>query len=211
MKPALACVVACLSLCACSSVHPERTERIAFGKTVFIGDSITAFWDLGEYFPGQDFINMGVPSQNTTMIRARFDQDVLAFRPSTVVILAGTGDVLDTDADPNTDMTETLDNLRWMIQEAVSNGIRPVVCTVPPQAPNISNIAAGFGDKDFNPLIDRLDPLILELPGAAHCDYHAAMYDPTTDSVLPNITKDGVHPNPAGYAIMQRVVDGLMR
>ena len=45
--------------------------RDFYQRVVFIGDSITARWDLHGYF-GKGFINKGVESQNAEEIAARF-------------------------------------------------------------------------------------------------------------------------------------------
>lgn len=191
----------CLLLTGCAAT---ADPKITFGKTVFIGDSITAFWDLKASFPGQDFIDMGIPSQGTPLIKARFERDVIAFHPQTVVILAGTGDVVGSRGDlSKVDLSQTVINLRAMVNDAVAAGIVPILCTVPPVAENITNInPAAVGN--FNPLIDALNVQILEVP-VLHCDYHAALVNQT------GVFKDGVHPNAEGYVLMTAVIDKLKK
>src|SRR5271167_457370 len=47
-------------------------------RVVFIGDSITDYWKLPEYFPGEPYINRGIDGQTTPEMLVRFRQDVLA-------------------------------------------------------------------------------------------------------------------------------------
>src|SRR5262245_298481 len=71
---------------------PAKNEQ----RVVFMGDSITDLWGrpgLGEFFPGKPYINRGISGQTTQQMLIRFRPDVLALRPSVVVILAGTNDL----------------------------------------------------------------------------------------------------------------------
>ena len=62
-------------------------------RVVFMGDSITDFWRLNEYFTGRDFVNRGISGQTTLQMLGRFMQDVVALKPKVVLILAGTNDI----------------------------------------------------------------------------------------------------------------------
>ncbi len=46
-------------------------------RIVFIGDSITDYWKLDNYFPGRHFINRGIDGQTTPQMLVRFRQDVI--------------------------------------------------------------------------------------------------------------------------------------
>ncbi|HLW75837.1 MAG TPA: hypothetical protein VKS01_02610, partial [Bryobacteraceae bacterium] len=50
-------------------------------RVVFLGDSITDFWRLNEYFPDKDFINRGISGQVTSQMLARFKPDVADLHP----------------------------------------------------------------------------------------------------------------------------------
>jgi hypothetical protein len=62
-------------------------------RVVFFGDSITELWNLVDYFAGMPYINRGIRSQITSQMLVRFRPDVIALRPKTIVILAGTNDI----------------------------------------------------------------------------------------------------------------------
>jgi hypothetical protein len=70
------------------------SEDIAV-STVFLGDSITEWWDLAVYFPpGRGLIeNRGVNGDQASLMLGRLPADVIQLRPRNVVILAGTNDV----------------------------------------------------------------------------------------------------------------------
>jgi hypothetical protein len=62
-------------------------------RVVFLGDSITDYWKLPDYFPSKQYINRGIDGQTTPEMLVRFRQDVLALHPKVLVVLAGTNDI----------------------------------------------------------------------------------------------------------------------
>jgi hypothetical protein len=62
---------------------------------VFLGDSITQGWDdrLERSFPGLKVVNRGISGDTTRGVLIRLQEDVLAVRPSAVVLLIGTNDL----------------------------------------------------------------------------------------------------------------------
>src|SRR5580700_126764 len=62
-------------------------------RVVFLGDSITDYWKLPDYFPGKPYINRGIDGQTTPEMLVRFRQDVIALHPKVLVVLAGTNDI----------------------------------------------------------------------------------------------------------------------
>src|SRR5438874_2141948 len=41
------------------------------GRVVFMGDSITDFWKLDEYFPGKPYVDRGISGQTTAQMLVR--------------------------------------------------------------------------------------------------------------------------------------------
>ncbi len=63
-------------------------------RVVFIGDDITEAWSAsGRFFPGKPYLNRGIARQTTPQMLVRFRQDVIALKPSVVVIQGGTNDI----------------------------------------------------------------------------------------------------------------------
>ncbi len=72
------------------------------GALVFLGDSITQGWpDLQKYFPGVKIANRGISGDTTRGMLIRLKEDVLALKPSGIVMLMGTND-LEELAEPET-------------------------------------------------------------------------------------------------------------
>src|SRR5579872_1702989 len=62
-------------------------------RVVFMGDSITDFWKLDEYFPGKPFVNRGISGQTTPQMLVRMYPDVIDLKPGAMILLAGINDV----------------------------------------------------------------------------------------------------------------------
>ncbi len=56
---------------------PVSGER----RVVFIGDSITEYWDLKRSFPGLPYINRGVAAETTPQMLVRFTRTLLRLAP----------------------------------------------------------------------------------------------------------------------------------
>lgn len=174
-------------------------------RVVFMGDSITAGWPLylpgDQGFAGMPYINRGISGQTTPQMLLRFRQDVIALQPKVVVILGGTNDIAGNTGPMTLEQTE--DNLASMADLAVQNHIRVVLCSVLP--------AFDFGwspGKMPAAKIVALNAWIKAYAaekGYVYVDYHSAMKD-ERDGLPPTLSKDGVHPLPAGYAIMKPLV-----
>ncbi|MFZ1086610.1 MAG: SGNH/GDSL hydrolase family protein [Terracidiphilus sp.] len=174
-------------------------------RVVFMGDSITEGWhfDAPEIgFPGKPYINRGISSQTTPQMLVRFRQDVIALQPKVVVILAGINDIAG-NTGPMT-LEETEGNLASMADLAAANHIRVVLCSVLPAF-----------DFPWSPGLTPA-PKVLALNqwikayaaqhGHVYVDYHSAMKD-SRDGLPATLSHDGVHPLPAGYAVMKPLVE----
>lgn len=166
-------------------------------RVVFMGDSITEGWHLDVSFPGKPYVNRGISGQTSPQMLVRFRQDVINLEPKVVVILAGTNDIAE-NTGPMT-LEDTENNLASMADLATTNHIRVVLCSVTP--------AADFPwhrGLEPAPKIDTLNAWIKKYAaekGYVYVDYHSALKD-AQDGLPANLSKDGVHPLPAGYAIM---------
>jgi acyl-CoA thioesterase I len=166
-------------------------------RVVFMGDSITQGWKLDESFPGKPYVNRGISGETTPQMLVRFRQDVVDLEPKVVVILGGTNDIAGNTGPMTLEQTEG--NLASMADLARANGIRVVLCSVLPTI-----------DYPWNPGLDpapKIAVLNAWIRGYAaakryvYVDYYAAMKD-ERGGLPAALSKDGVHPLAAGYAVM---------
>lgn len=172
---------------------PAGTDRV-----VFIGDSITEGWKLEQSFPGKPYVNRGISGQTSSQILLRFRQDVIDLHPKVTVILAGTNDLAG-NTGPAT-LTQIEGNLASMAELARANGIGVVLCSVlptvhywwHPQVPNPARrIAALNGWLEAYAAREHY----------VYVNYYAPMKD-AAGALRHDLSPDGVHPSPAGYAVM---------
>lgn len=170
---------------------------------VFMGNSITDNWWPSDslFFITNKYVNRGIGGQTTAEMLVRFRADVLDLRPEAVVILVGTNDVAQNNgyiAPEN-----TFGNIVSMVELAQAHNIRVVLCSIMPAA-----------DFPWRPGLEpagkilRLNKMIHDYAiqqNIPYVDYHTALKD--SREGLPAIySGDGVHPNLAGYKIMEEMV-----
>lgn len=180
-------------------------------RVVFMGDSITEGWmnhgtgassTTPGFFPGKPYIDRGISGQTTPQMLLRFRQDVIQLNPAAVVIFAGTNDVAGNTGDMTPEQTEN--NITSMAELAQANGIKVVLCSILP--------AFDFPWKrgrEPAPKIIVLNSWIKNYAaahGAVYVDFYGAMVD-DRGGLPTKLSGDGVHPNAAGYAIMNPLVE----
>ena len=178
-------------------------------RVVFMGDSITDAWmkRSPKFFadnPG--YIDRGISGQTTPQMLIRFRPDVIALNPRAVVILAGTNDIAGNTGPMTLEMIE--DNYASMAELAKAQGIKVLFSSVMPVCDYI------------RPQTDRRPPakiIALNEWLKAYCaknklayvDYYSAMLD-GQEMLKKEITLDGLHPNEAGYAIIEPIVQNAI-
>jgi acyl-CoA thioesterase-1 len=174
-------------------------------RVVFMGDSITEGWHFDGpdgSFVGKPYINRGISGQTSPQMVLRFRQDVIELQPKVVVILAGTNDIAGNTGPMTLEQTE--DNIASMGDLATANRIRVVLCSVLPAY-----------DFPWHPGLEPA-PKILALntwmkayaaeKSYVYVDFHSAMKD-QKDGLPATLSKDGVHPLPAGYTVMVPLIE----
>lgn len=176
-------------------------------RVVFYGNSITDAWAplFPAMFPGKPYIGRGISGQTTPQMLVRFHQDVVALQPRVVVILAGTNDIAGNTGPSTLEMIE--DNLTAMTEIARQHGIRVVLSSVLP-----------VFDYPWKPGLEPA-PKIIALNawmkryagevGETYLDYHTAMTD-GRGGLPAAISRDGVHPNEAGYRVMAPLAEAAI-
>ena len=165
-------------------------------RVVFLGDDITDLWGP-EFFAGKAYVNRGIAGQTTAQMLVRFRQDVVLLKPKVVVIQAGTNDM----AGLTGPATEGVigENLASMVDIAKANGIRVVLASVTPVCDCFSKLTSLRPQGKIISLNGWIRGFAAR-SGAVYLDYYAALADGR--NFRQELTKDGLLPNGAGYAVM---------
>ena len=174
-------------------------------RAVFMGDSITEGWHFDQFFPGKPYINRGISGQTTPQMLVRFRQDVIDLHPKVVVILAGTNDIAGNTGPMTPEQTQG--NIQSMAELAAASGIRVILCSIPPSSR--FSWAPSVRPADTIIAINAWIKAYAASKGFQYVDYHSAMKD-AENGLPPELSKDGVHPLPAGYAIMTPLVEAAI-
>ena len=173
-------------------------------RIVFMGNSITEFWKVidGNFFAeNKSFIDRGISGQTTPQMLIRFRDDVINLNPAAVVILAGTNDIAG-NTGPTT-IEEIFGNIVSMIELARANNIKVVLCSVLPAY-----------DYPWKPGLEPAGKIIklngmlknyADKNNIVYTDFFTAMAD-QRNGLKSEYSKDGVHPNLAGYKVMDDLV-----
>ena len=194
------------------------------GRVVFLGDSITDFWKLDEYFPDKPYVNRGIGGQTTPQMLVRMYPDVIELQPRAMILLAGINDVASNTGPSTAEMIEQ--NIMAMTELAQHHGIKVIVCSLlsvsdypflrqqkedappaPPRGP-----FPGLGPfprmrmTETHPPSDivKLNAWMKEYANrvsAIYADYFTALVDEKGWLKDPD-SGDGLHPNADGYKVM---------
>jgi acyl-CoA thioesterase I len=181
-------------------------------RVIFIGDSITDYWKLSDYFPGKPYIviNRGIDGQTTPQMLVRFRQDVIDLHPKVLVVLAGTNDIAGVTGPARNEDIEA--NYATMAELARLHGIRVVFASLLPAHNYTPDAKESFAERPPQ----RILALNLWLKdycaknGFIYLDYFSALVD-DKGMLKRNLSEDGLHPNAAGYKIMAPLAEAAIQ
>jgi lysophospholipase L1-like esterase len=173
-------------------------------RVVFIGNSITQGWieTSPEFFAGKPYIDRGISGQTTPQMLIRFRPDVIDLKPSIVVMLCGVNDIAENTGPSTLEMIEG--NIASMAELARANGIRVILCSVLPAYDFPWRPGLEPAEK-----IVSLNKWIKKYASENQCyylDYFSSMAD-KKNGMQSIYSEDGVHPNKAGYKVMEGLVE----
>jgi len=194
-------------------------------RVLFMGDSITDFWRLAEFFPGKPYVNRGISGQTTPQMLVRMYPDVIDLKPAAMAVLAGINDISQNTGPATAEMVEQ--NIMAMTELAQHHGIKVILCSILPVSDYAflkqqSNKAQGLGGSRGGPFM-RIKVSDTHPPGdilklndwmkeyasrvnAVYADYFTALVD-ERGWLKENLSGDGIHPNAEGYKIMASIVE----
>ena len=175
-------------------------------RVVFVGDSITDYWKLPNYFPGKPYINRGIDGQTTPEMLVRFRQDVINLHPKVVVVLAGTNDIAGVTGPTSNEDIEA--NYASMAELARAHQIRMVFASILPVHNYTSDAEESFALRPRARIL-ALNTWLKDYcaqNGLVYLDYFSALVD-ERGMLKRVLADDGLHPTDAGYKIMASLAE----
>lgn len=185
----------------------EELKKISDpNRVVFMGNSITEGWSYfnKDFFIDNPFVNRGIGGQTTPQMLVRFTSDVVNLKPKSVVIMAGTNDIAG-NTGPIT-LENTAENIISMAEIARANNIKVYICSTLPAIDFLWSPGLEPAGKVIK-LNNILKKYCTE-NGITYVDYYSSMADSKGGLKVPEYTatNDLVHPNLAGYKVMEKII-----
>ncbi|QYA32204.1 GDSL-type esterase/lipase family protein [Macrococcus psychrotolerans] len=198
----------------------HRNETILYLKDpvgiVFIGDSITDYWDLDSYFAlhnGKRIINRGIGNDRSQWVRERFVADAIQLKPNWIVLAIGINNTKELDDDQTEAnqihiKTRILEDIEAMVIMAKAKNINIAVATL-----TSTNRPQLDGFITRSKLVKAINLEIVRLcikHDAQFIDYYTMMTETKEgiDYLRNELTDDGLHPHVLGY---DRMADTLVK
>ena len=175
-------------------------------RVVFLGDSITDYWKLADYFPGKPYLNRGIDGQSTPQMLVRFRQDVIDLHPRVLVVLAGTNDVAGVTGPTRNEDIEA--NYATIAELARAHHIRVVFSSLLPVYNYTEDAKESFTLRPRERIL-ALNAWLKSYcarNGLVYLDYFSALRD-DKGMLRRDLSDDGLHPSRAGYKIMAPLAD----
>ena len=175
----------------------ERLEN-DYTNYLFLGDSITDFYDLEKYYEGLPVVNSGISGNTTEDILNDMKGRVYDYNPSKVFLLIGTNDLIH-----DISVDDIVSNIEKIIDEINSNKPQTQIYveSVYPVNDNL--------DEDMVDVRNNDDIMEINEEIKKYCDDNGYTYINMYDKLLDDdgnfneeYTDDGLHPNSKGYEVI---------
>jgi len=166
-------------------------------KIVFLGDSITDYYDLFKYYSDIETVNYGIGGDTTRGILNRMDL-VYDINPKAIVLLIGINDMMNEK--------RTVNNILISYTQIVNE----LLINLPNTKIILESVYPGCDSKDFK--ISYLADSIVELntkieelastnDNLIYANIHQYLID-ESNILISDYTDDGCHPNSKGYEVI---------
>ncbi len=169
---------------------------------LFLGDSITDFYDLDKYYPDLPVVNSGISGNTTEDILNDMKKRAYQYNPSKVFLLIGTNDLIHDKS--NEEIVEGVEKIIEGIKEnrpkaeIYLESIYPVNYKL---SPSMVNVRKNDDIKEINKELKKYckDNKI------TYIDMYDLLKD-DDDNFDSKYTKDGLHPNDEGYEVITKEI-----
>lgn len=172
-------------------------------NNVFLGDSLTDYFDLDAAFPDYSVVNSGVAGNTTDNVLADLNNRVTIYNPSQVFVWLGTNDLRDGKTPQQT--IESLQEIIDQIQAERSLAKITLISLIPVNA-QVNPATVGLR---FNDHIQEVNQGLQEIAKEQELDYidlFSALKD-EQGNLKSEYTVDGLHLSDAGYQVVLGIIE----
>lgn len=167
---------------------------------LFLGDSITDFYDLEKYFPDEPVVNSGISGNTTEDILKNMKKRVYQYNPSKVFLLIGTNDLL-REKSPD----EIFQNIKKIIESIKTERGKATIYVesiYPVNSEMEDSGAANRKNEDIQEINEKLYAYC-KAENIEFIDMYKLLQDENRN-LKEDYTKDGLHLNDEGYKIVTK-------
>lgn len=165
---------------------------------LFLGDSITYYYDLEEFFPDEPVINSGIMGNITGDILNDMEKRVYQFNPSKVFLLIGTNDL-----DRGREVEDIVTDIKRIVDAIKAN--RPqaeiYIESIYPINQNVEDTKAANRDNEDIQAINESLQTYCQEEKIEYIDLYGDLAD-EDGNLKEEYTEDGLHISEAGYEVI---------
>lgn len=172
-------------------------------NNVFLGDSLTDYFDLDVAFADYSVVNSGIAGNTTENVLADLPNRVSIYNPSQVFVWLGTNDLRDGKTPEQT--LESLQTIIDQIQTERSMAKITLISLIPVNS-QVDPYTVGLRSNDQ---IQKVNQGLREIAKEEKLDYidlYSALKD-DQGNLKAEYTVDGLHLSDAGYQVVQEIVE----
>lgn len=186
-------------------------KKVVADNYLFLGDSITDFYDLDKYYEDLPVVNSGINGNRTTDILNDMKDRVYRYNPSKVFLLIGTNDIIDGKGND-----EIIDNIKKIIElikknrpyaEIYLESIYPVNKT---DNDKISLSMVSSRDNDQIIEINKKLKKYCNEKKITYIDLYSKLVDDEGNLKL-DYTKEGLHLSDDGYKVVTEEISKYIK
>lgn len=199
----LACGIV-LSMSVFTVFTDSEKEKLQTTKQyVFLGDSLTDYFDLEDSFPDLPVINSGIAGNTTEDILSDMEHRVYAYDPSKVFLLIGINDLLlGEDADT------IIENIQQILQKIQANC--PQTQLYLESLYPVDPYRVGRKDNEEIKEINQRLKTYAQTNNIEFIDVYGSLVD-EQDRLSKEYTDDGLHLNQRGYQIVSETLAPFLK
>ncbi len=174
---------------------------------VFLGDSITDYYDLDKYYQDVPVVNSGISGNKCNDILDNLQDRVFKYNPTKVFLLIGTNDIAYTDIE-NEELVDRIIEICDKIHEKREETEIYVQSIYPVNRKADSNMVAGRNNeriKEINKLIKEK----VEEKKYKYLDMYSILKD-KEDNLDLAYTYDGLHISDKGYKVITKEINKII-
>ena len=177
----------------------KEVEKVP-ANYLFLGDSITDFYDLDKYYNDLPVVNSGISGNTTDDILNDIKKRAYQYNPSKVFLLIGTNDLIHNKS--NEEIVEKVEKIIEEIKENRSKAEIYLQSIYPVNYKLSPNMVKNRKNDDIKEINEKLEDYC-EDNDITYIDMYDLLKD-KDDNFSSEYTKDGLHPNDDGYEVITK-------